>query len=80
MDNSEQFLTFSFPWAGDVSDYDYVVQSSVDLSNWDPAVLDGPPTMTPQSPGIDTLTVRIMDPIDNQSNLFLRLLVDVVPE
>ena len=80
LDNSERFLTFPFPWAGDVADYDYEVQSSVDLFNWGPAVLDGAPAMTPQSPGIDLLTVRIMDPIDNQSNLFLRLLVDVVPE
>ena len=80
LDNSERFLTFSFPWAGDVSDYDYVVQSSVDLSDWNAAVLEGAPTMIPQSPGIDLLTVRIMNPIDNQSNLFLRLSFNVVPE
>ena len=75
LDNSGQFLTFSFPWAGDVSDYDYVVQSSVDLSNWDPANLDAQLITTPQGTGIDLLTVRIMDTIDNESKLFLRLSV-----
>ena len=80
LDTSERFLTFSFPWAGDVSDYFYVVQSSINLSTWDPANLDAQLITTPQGPGIDLLTVRIMNPIDNQSNLFLRLLVDVVPE
>ena len=79
LDSSELFLTFSFPWAGDVTDYDYVVQSSVDLLNWDPANLDAQLITTPQGPGIDLLTVRIMDPIDNQSNLFLRLLVNLIP-
>ena len=72
-DTNEEFLTVTFPWATDIVDYFYLIQTSTDLISWpigenvfhDEIIGDG----------IDILTRKLTDTIDGEPKRFVRLLV-----
>ena len=72
-DTNEDFLTVTFPWATDIVDFFYIIETSTDLITWpvanevfhDEVIGDG----------IDILTRKLTDTIDGEPKRFVRLLV-----
>ena len=72
-DTNEDFLTVTFPWASDIVDFFYLIETSTDLITWpvanevfhDEIIGDG----------IDILTRKLTDTIDGEPKRFVRLLV-----